>query len=109
MKKLIGDNKYMVIEPYYSKGGINAFSGENYKRGFSIIFNNKEIKDNCEKYMPMDSCNFRIFVKQANRYSQKQYQRINDFLLKNKDKLFDMYSRLDKNEIYDFLKQNFKE
>ena len=109
MKKLIEGNKYMVIEPYYSKGGINYFSGENGKRGFSIMFNNKEIKDNCQTYTPMDSCNFRIFIKQVSRYSEKQYQKINDFLLENQDKLFSMYSRLDKNAIYDFLKQNFKE
>jgi len=109
MNRLIEGNKYMVIEPYYSKGGVNYFDYENKPRGYSIMFSNKEFKDNCVTYMPMDKCNFRIFVKKINRYSEKAISKINDFIDENQERLFDMYSKMEKNEIFKFLKQEFKE
>jgi len=107
MKKLIEGNNYMVIEPYYSKGGLNYFSDATDPRGYSIIFNHKEFENNCTKYIPMDKCNFRIFVKKTKRYSKKQEEKISDFIYDNQDKLFDMYSKMDKKAIFDFLKQEF--
>ena len=109
MKKLINGTEYMVIEVYYDRGGINYFTDKTEERGYYIDFEHAFITDGWKESIPRLEHNFKIFVKEAKRYSKKQEEKLELFLEKNKDKLFDMYSKLEKSKIYDFLKENIKE
>jgi len=101
------------IKADYEAGGMNYFSGVDKKRGYRVCFNKYTVEyfndgmSSMKKIVPRDPDNFIVFIKPAKRFSQKQKEKIDDWVEANKDELFRLYFE-DRVALMNILDDNFK-
>jgi len=96
MVKTVKDGYTYEIRSLYKLGGINHFNLKKEPRGFRIIFSKfiETVDDNGNVWTestPMDPDNMVFFVKETKKFSQKQENRINDWIKENQEELFRLY------------------
>lgn len=87
----------------YRLGGLNYFSGRQEPRGIVVSFTTVEKEGYSEKYTPMDSCNYRIFIKEMKRKSQKKIDKVCEIISQNSSELFDFYIDGNKDMVWENL------
>jgi hypothetical protein len=113
MKKQIEGSKYLVIKAEHRAGGRNWFNGEIEQRGIEVSLSTKEIEDLgngmiSTRYCPTDSMNFRFLVHEYKRMNQKKIEKVNNYIEKNIDFIYDLYQNNDKIGILNFINDNVK-
>ena len=98
--KTIENNKYMEIEVKYDEGS-EVF---NNKRGYYIFFTRVTYENGFKKFEPRSDTNYKICIKEVKRFSNKQMEKIIDYVNYNKDEFFEYYNLNGITEIFLLLK-----
>ncbi len=85
---------------YYDKGGWNVWHGKKEPRGYWLSISVGTGNGAMFEYAPFDSCNYRIFLEETKRFSQKRMLEIKNLLLV--DEVTDNFE--DKAKVMDYAK-----
>jgi len=96
MVKTVKDGYTYEIRSMYKLGGMNYFNLKKEPRGFRIIFSKyiETVSDDGTVWTestPMDPDNMVFFVKETKKFSQKQENKLNDWIKENQEELFRLY------------------
>lgn len=92
-----GDYASIGITLIYSLGGINYFYNKTNPRGYYLCFRPMTIthtdSGDIYSYLLFDDPNisFKIFIKEANRYNARLFEKYYDFVQNNLDKIRKLY------------------
>ena len=81
-RQLIKDNEYLQISVKHVDGGMNYFSGRVESKGVEVYFTKLKFSDDMRTYefSPHDKENFRIKAKTYKRKSQKQIDKVFQYI-----------------------------
>ena len=98
------ENQYLALETRYQLGGQNWGTGKSEKRGIYLNFTKQTITHNdgftstqTSLYAPG---NYKIFIKELSRKSDKKLKEFHDYVEKSKDVLFEAWKTDDTEKIF---------
>ena len=98
------ENQYLALETRYQLGGINWGTGNPEKRGIYLIFT-KQTKIKKDGFTSTQTSlyapgNYKIFIKELSRRSEKKIKEFHDYVEQSKDILFKAWKNDDTETIF---------
>ncbi len=98
------ENKYLALETRYQLGGMNWGTGNPEKRGIYLNFT-KQTKIQKDGYVSTQTSlyapgNYKIFIKELSRKSDKKLKEFHDYVEQSKDILFKAWKNDDTETIF---------
>lgn len=98
------ENQYLALETRYQLGGQNWGTGNNEKRGIYLNFT-KQTKIQRDGYTSVETslyapCNYKIFIKELTRKSDKQILAFHNYVKAIQEELFVAWKNDDTEEIF---------
>ena len=98
------ENQYLALETRYQLGGMNCGTGNPEKRGIYLIFT-KQTKIKKDGYVSTKTSlyapgNYKIFIKELSRKSDKKLKEFHDYIEQSKDILFKAWKNDDTETIF---------
>ena len=97
----IGNTMFLALN--YDLGGINYYSTKVEPRGYRLSFTHAYYNNGVKEVRPTDNKNFRIFIKEVKRKSNKLEARLSKEVIKHQEELFDAFSKDDKEEVINII------
>ena len=97
-------NQYLSLETRYQLGGQNWLTGKSEKRGIYLNFT-KQTKIQIDGYVSTETTlyakgNYKIFIKELSRKSDKKLKEFHDYVEQSKDVLFEAWKNDDTEKIF---------
>ena len=98
------ENKYLELETRYQLGGQNWGTGKSEKRGIYLNFT-RQTKIQREGYVSTQTTlyakgNYKIFIKELSRRSEKKIKEFHDYVEQSKDILYEAWKTDDTEKIF---------
>ena len=98
------ENQYLALETRYQLGGMNWGTGNPEKRGIYLNFT-KQTKIQKDGYVSTQTSlyapgNYKIFIKELSRRSDKKLKEFHDYVEQSKDILFEAWKNDDIEKIF---------
>ena len=98
------ENQYLALETRYQLGGMNCGTGNPEKRGIYLNFT-KQTKIQRDGYVSTQTSlyapgNYKIFIKELSRRSEKKIKEFHDYVEQSKDILFKAWKNDDTETIF---------
>ena len=98
------ENQYLALETRYQLGGMNWGTGNPEKRGIYLNFT-KQTKIQKDGYVSTQTSlyapgNYKIFIKELSRRSEKKIKEFHDYVEQSKDILFKAWKNNDTETIF---------
>ena len=98
------ENQYLALETRYQLGGQNLGTGQSEKRGIYLNFT-KQTKIQRDGYVSTKTAlyapgNYKIFIKELSRRSEKKIKEFHDYVEQSKDVLFKAWKNDDTETIF---------
>ena len=98
------ENQYLALETRYQLGGQNWGTGQSEKRGIYLNFTKQTITHN-DGYVSTKTAlyapgNYKIFIKELSRRSEKKIKEFHDYVEQSKDVLFKAWKNDDTETIF---------
>ena len=98
------ENQYLALETRYQLGGMNWGTGNPEKRGIYLNFT-KQTKIQRDGYVSTQTSlyapgNYKIFIKELSRRSEKKIKEFHDYVEQSKDILFKAWKNDDTETIF---------
>ena len=98
------ENQYLALETRYQLGGMNWGTGNPEKRGIYLNFT-KQTKIQKDGYVSTQTSlyaqgNYKIFIKELSRRSEKKIKEFHDYVEQSKDILFKAWKNDDTETIF---------
>ena len=98
------ENQYLALETRYQLGGQNWGTGNNEKRGIYLNFT-RQTKIQRDGYVSTQISlyakgNYKIFIKELSRRSEKKIKEFHDYVEQSKDILYEAWKTDDTEKIF---------